>query len=261
MQPKEGKFCMTYKAILTDYSQAYRETERFYHFKDSHLKNRYYSNYLDYKTLPSLEQVIADLDYLKEEQKDYPLDYAMVFFPENEELRESLSTYLEASQFEIEKHLIFRAPISDLRFSEKGVNTITIERLSEHFFRDYLDYKYQQRFIYGENFAKEMYDWEQVNLPREGAEIFIARDGQNIIGDVTAWYYGDHIEMDDFSVLETYRGKGVGSALQKEASQGVQAAILISQEENRQMYEHQGYREAAHYWTAIRKEESHKKKD
>lgn len=252
---------MTYKTLLTDYSQVYRDTDRFYHFKDSDLKTRYYSNYLDYKILPRLEQLSADLAYLREEQKDYPLDYAMVFFPENAELPENIKAYLKAEQFEIEKHIIFSTPISRLKLSQKVIDGITIERLSERLFRDYLDYKYQQRLVYGENFAKEMHVWDQVHLPEKGSEILIARDDQDIIGDVTAWHYGDYIEMDDFSVLENYRGKGIGSALQKEASKGFQYAILISEEVNRQMYEHQGYEEVAHYWAGTRKEESHKKKD
>ncbi|MFU2181487.1 hypothetical protein ACM0P9_04370 [Streptococcus pluranimalium] len=58
--------------------------------------------------------------------------------------------------------------------------------------------------------------------------------------------------MDDFQVEEAFRGRGIGSALQKEASKGYQYAILIAEEINRDMYQHQAYQEVAYYWTALR---------
>ncbi|EHJ57002.1 hypothetical protein HMPREF9318_00570 [Streptococcus urinalis FB127-CNA-2] len=84
--------------------------------------------------------------------------------------------------------------------------------------------------------------------------MYIALKNGKIIGDVTAWRYGNYIEIDDFSVIEKERGKGIGSQLQKRASQNDSDLILISEEENRQMYEHQGYQEVAYYWAALQVE-------
>ena len=46
--------------------------------------------------------------------------------------------------------------------------------------------------------------------------MYIALKNGKIIGDVTAWRYGNYIEIDDFSVIEKERGKDIGSQLQKE---------------------------------------------
>lgn len=243
---------MTYKEILTDYSEAFYENDRFYRFKDEALASRFYSNYIDYKKMPSLELLQEDLATIKEEQKDYPLDFAMVFFPEDAAMNGDIKGFLEASKFVIEKHIIFTCPLENLKLSQKDIGDIRIEKLTPAYFKDYLDYKYQQRLEYGQVFAKQMYDWDQEHLPEEGSQIYLAIDGEKLVGDVTVWEYGDYIEIDDFSLLEDYRGRGIGSALQREASRDFQSAILISEEVNRDMYQHQGYQEAAYYWTALR---------
>lgn len=80
----------------------------------------------------------------------------------------------------------------------------------------------------------------------------MAVKNDQIIGDVTAWVHGDFIEIDDFSVDEKFRGQGIGTNLQLEASRGFDKVILLSEEGNRAMYEHQGYQEVSHYWTALR---------
>lgn len=89
-------------------------------------------------------------------------------------------------------------------------------------------------------------------LRAEGSAIYLALDKGSIVGDITAWECGDYIEMDDFHVKETYRGRGIGTNLQYRASQDYQKVILISEEENRAMYEHQGYQEVAYYWTVLK---------
>ena len=91
----------------------------------------------------------------------------------------------------------------------------------------------------------------EANLLSNGSKIFLALDGERIIGDVTAWFFGDYVEVDDFSVQEAYRGRGIGSALQRAALAGQKKVILIAEEENRAMYQHQGYEEVSWYWTAL----------
>lgn len=91
----------------------------------------------------------------------------------------------------------------------------------------------------------------KANLFSNGSNIFLALDGERIIGDLTVWYLGDYVEIDDFSVQKAYRGRGIGTALQRAALAGQQKVMLIAEEENRAMYQHQGYKEVSWYWTAL----------
>lgn len=243
---------MTYKKLLYSYSQVYFENDRFYHLKDETRPTRYYSNYLDYKLLPSLVSLKEDLLYLKVEQKDYPTDYAMLFFPEKVDLPGEIKNHLRVAGFHLEKHLIFTCSIDNLSLSKKAVNGISIRPLSVDNRKCYLEYKYQQNLAYGKAYADEMLVFNEKHLPEPGSTVYLAFDGNQIIGDLTAWDYGQFVEMDDFSVKENYRGQGIGSALQKVASDGFPSAILIAEEINRNMYQHQGYEEVSYYWTALR---------
>lgn len=136
--------------------------------------------------------------------------------------------------------------------SKKAVNGISIRPLSVDNRKCYLEYKYQQNLAYGKTYADEMLVFNEKHLPEPGSTVYLAFDGNQIIGDLTAWDYGQFVEMDDFSVKENYRGQGIGSALQKVASDGFPSAILIAEEINRNMYQHQGYEEVSYYWTALR---------
>ena len=115
----------------------------------------------------------------------------------------------------------------------------------------YLAYKHQDHLQYGQVYADQILADNKANLFSNGSNIFLALDGERIIGDLTVWYLGDYVEIDDFSVQEAYRGRGIGTALQRAALAGQQKVMLIAEEENQAMYRHQGYEEVSWYWTAL----------
>ena len=71
---------MDYKELLESGEPVYRETTRFKHFKNPVTSERYFSNYLSYKRMPSLSELEADLAYLAQEQAGYVSNYAFLFF-------------------------------------------------------------------------------------------------------------------------------------------------------------------------------------
>lgn len=188
---------------------------------------------------------------MTEEQKDYPSQFAFIFFAKNAPLPESIETYLADEAFDLENHLIFTNKITNLKLSPQKQEHIRIEALSDDLLPSYLAYKYEANLEYGESYAQQMLADNKANLMKSESRIYLAIDGDQIVGDITAWECGDFIEMDDFSVLSHYRGQGIGSALQRRASKDFEQIILITEEENRLMYQHQGYQEVAYYWTAL----------
>ena len=242
---------MHYKELLESGEPVYRETTRFKHFKNPVTSERYFSNYLSYKLMPSLSELEADLAYLGKEQAGYVSHYAFLFFAENQEISAELADYLNNQGFGLSRHLIFTSPVEDLQLKDRNLGGIRIVELDETYLEDYLQVQYQDHLQYGQVYAEQMLADNRAHLLTNGSKIYLALDGQRIVGSVTAWFLGDYVEIDDFSVQEAYRGRGIGSALQRAALAGQKKVILIAEEENRAMYQHQGYEEVSWYWTAL----------
>ena len=242
---------MDYKELLESGEPVYRETTRFKHFKNPVTSERYFSNYLSYKLMPNLSELREDLTYLAQEQAGYVSKYAFLFFAEKGEWSPEIRNFLEREGFETAKHLIFTNSVDQIQLRCSDLGDIRILELDDSYLDAYLAYKYQAHLEYGQAYADQMRADNEANLLSNGSKIFLALDGERIIGDVTAWFFGDYVEVDDFSVQEAYRGRGIGSALQRAALAGQKKVILIAEEENRAMYQHQGYEEVSWYWTAL----------
>ncbi|MGT2935368.1 GNAT family N-acetyltransferase [Streptococcus castoreus] len=243
---------MSYKTLMESGEPVFKETVRYKYFKNAVTSECYFSNYISYKHMPSLHDFKRDMAYLAAEQMDYHSDYSFVFFAENAELTEELSHYLKETDFKLEKHIIFTNLLVNLKLVPRAVEGVSIVLLDETRLDAYVAMKYRQALQYGQLYADQMKADTQTNLLENGSKVYLAIKDDEIIGDVTAWFFDDYVEIDDFFVDEAYRGQGIGTSLQWEASRGFEKVILISEEENRAMYEHQGYQEVAYYWTALR---------
>ena len=242
---------MHYKELLESGEPVYRETTRFKHFKNPVTSERYFSNYLSYKRMPSQSELREDLTYLAQEQEAYPTSYAFLFFSEKEEWSPEIRNFLEREGFETAKHLIFTNSVDQIQLRCSDLGDIRILELDDSYLDAFLAYKYQAHLEYGQAYVDQVLADNEANLLSNGSKIYLALDGQRIVGSVTAWFLGDYVEIDDFSVQEAYRGRGIGSALQRAALAGQKKVILIAEEENRAMYQHQGYEEVSWYWTAL----------
>ena len=129
---------MHYKELLESGEPVYRETTRFKHFKNPVTSERYFSNYLSYKLMPSLSELEADLAYLGKEQAGYVSHYAFLFFAENQEISAELADYLNNQGFGLSRHLIFTSPVEDLQLKDRNLGGIRIVELDETYLEDYL---------------------------------------------------------------------------------------------------------------------------
>ena len=243
---------MNYKELLESGEPVYLENARFKHFKNPVTSERYFSNYLSYKEMPSLSDMEADLAYLAREQKDYFSDFAFLFFAENQDLSVALRAYLEEQGFGFSKHLVFTSPVSHLRLKARDLGGIRIVQLDESHLENYLQALYQEHLQYGQVYADQMLADSRAHLLGNGSKVYLALDDQKIIGSITAWFFEGYVEVDDYQVDAAYRGRGIGTALQLAALGKQEKVILIAEEENRSMYLHQGYVEVSWYWTALR---------
>lgn len=249
---------MNYKELLESGEPIYHESERFKHFKNPATSERYFANYISYKRMPSLSDLEADLAYLAQEQARYISDYALLFFVENEELSVEMADYLKKLGFDCCKHLIFTSPVEDLQLTLRDLGGIRIVELSEEYLEAYLEASYQHHLQYGSAYADQMLADNRTHLLTNDSKVYLALEGSRIVGSVTAWFFGDYVEIDDYQVDEAYQGRGIGTALQLAALKNQKQAILIAEEVNRAMYHHQGYEEVAFYWTSLRSNSRHR---
>ena len=156
--------------------------------------------------MPSLSELEADLAYLGKEQAGYVSHYAFLFFAENQELSAEVVEYLKDKGFGFSRHLIFTNSVDQIQLRCSDLGDIRILELDDSYLDAYLTYKYQAHLEYGQAYADQMRADNEANLLSNGSKIFLALDGERIIGDVTAWFFGDYGEVDDFSVQEAYRG-------------------------------------------------------
>ncbi|MFS1663458.1 GNAT family N-acetyltransferase [Streptococcus sp. zg-JUN1979] len=230
------------------------ETSRFIYFKDALLSERYDANVLAYKKMPSLMEIQSDIAFVRQAQKDYPSDYVQIDFPENATLPRLLDDYVTQEGFERSTYLIFWATSEDLVLSSKKVEGVSVHRLDEELFERYYHYIYPSLEAYGQVYAQQMFKYKKGFIENPQASIFLALKDESIVGEITAWYHGDSVEFDEFEVVKELRGQGIGSLLEKAAmTKSVSNVILIAEEENRHLYQHQGFKEVGHYQHIFKK--------
>ena len=195
------------------------------------------------------------------EQAGYVSHYAFLFFAENQEISAELADYLNNQGFGLSRHLIFTSPVEDLQFKDRNLGGIRIVELDETYLEDYLQVQYQDHLQYGQVYAEQMLADNRAHLLTNGSKIYLALDGQRIVGSVTAWFFEAYVEIDDYQVDAAYQGRGIGTALQKAALANQERAILVAEEANCSMYHHQGYKEVASYWIALRSDSRQTKDD
>lgn len=154
----------------------------------------------------------------------------------------------------------FYQPSGGLAAQGPCLGGIRIVELDETYLEDYLQVQYQDHLQYGQVYAEQILADNRAHLLTNGSKIYLALDGQRIVGSVTAWFFEAYVEIDDYQVDAAYQGRDWDHA-SKAALANQEQAILVAEEANRPMYHHQGYKEVASYWIALRSDSRQTKDD
>ncbi|NEW63455.1 GNAT family N-acetyltransferase [Granulicatella sp. zg-ZJ] len=239
-----------HKHIFMHLSENSVETSRYIYEQNERYSERYDSNVLYYKVMPTLEELKEDIAFVKEKQANYQSEYVHLSFPENECLPEDIEKVLKEWSFDLSTEVLMCLNEEKANFTKSCTFNVTIEKLTEKWLEIYFK-KYDEETIqYGNLYREQAKQYIQDILQK--GDILLAVDKDTIIGDVILHYQKDFIEIDNFQVDEAYQRQGVGTLLQKAVLHkklSNQKLVLIAEQgsDAHMMYQHQGYEEIGFY--------------
>ncbi|WP_430789036.1 GNAT family N-acetyltransferase [Virgibacillus flavescens] len=220
------------------------ETDLYIHFHYPEMLLRYDSNFIEYKTIPSVDEFKKTEKFLREFHAEKGQKHVKFSFPDNTQLTDELVTYLKDSSFDVGFMELY--VIEPSRFPEmENCESLKIKEVSPEIFDEFLSLQYKQDLEFGEAFAEQKIDMHKRNFEAANKMQIIAYyDGKPagssdvIITDKTA-------EIDGLNVLQQFQKKGIGSRLQKYVMDSFheKTVILVADGEDtpKEMYKRQGY--------------------
>jgi|SRR5690625_469216 len=220
------------------------ENDNYKHVHYSKMLNRYDSNFIEFKSLPSLTTFKKAETFLKDFHLQKGQKYIKFYLPENIKPSGELYDYLTNMDFEIGFLELFA--IKPNHFSTVRNNKdIEIQIVTNENLDIFINLKYKNDLEFGNEFARQ-----KTNLIRRQFE-------EPNIRHVLAYYKGipagyvdiilsdKTVEIDELTVDELYRNKGIGSQLQKYVmdSFSTKTVILVADGEDtpKDMYRKQNY--------------------
>ncbi|WJP97946.1 GNAT family N-acetyltransferase [Macrococcus bovicus] len=231
-------------------AEFYSENTRYTHFHTPSQLIRYYSNYFEYKVMPSLEAFKEDEKIQSDFHERHGQQHLLFIFPENEPLPQDLKDYAEASGYTTEKMELYQT--EELTLGKRAGEVRIVG--DDQTFKDFLAVCRVGEREYGEEFADLKTEMHTADRADDSVIQLVAYDHGQPVGKLEAILHGDLIELDDFYVLETARGKGIGTALQEKVLDYGQSLILIADGNDtpKEMYERQGYRKISERYELLK---------
>ncbi len=206
--------------------------------QDASQRDKYYHNYLHILDLEQCNQ--EDLEQYAQSTKQY----GHINFRFEEEPIPFID-FLKG--YQPSRNGYYWANINDLVIPMK--QTPTIQRIDPSVEEEFKHYLYLENREYGEQFAKNnsIRQWN-VLMKEQSYTYFYALHEGHMAGSINVTWTQTEAKIDDFTVLEHMRNKGLGSALMAHAitflkRQGVTRVYLVTDLDDtpRQMYEKWGF--------------------
>ncbi|UGB28698.1 GNAT family N-acetyltransferase [Metabacillus sp. B2-18] len=205
---------------------------------------RYDSNFIEFKELPSLPEFKPVEKYLREYHQKNGQKHVKFYFPANKKPTTELNAYLEDRGYEI--GFIELYAIQPKHFPKLVNNPdIEIKEVTEENVETCLHLQYQHDLEYGSEFANQKKDLIKRQFEDPNILQILAYYKGNPAGYVDIIISNETAEIDNLSVEEKYRNKGIGSKLQNYVMETFpqKTVILIADGEDtpREMYKKQNY--------------------
>jgi GNAT superfamily N-acetyltransferase len=206
--------------------------------------NRYDSNFIEFKKMPSLDEFIESADYLRAFHLENGQKHVKFYLPANEKPPEELNEYLIEKDYEV--GFIELYAINPKEFPKVDPQeSIDIEVVTSNNFPAFLDFQFQTDLEFGKEFAKQKVNLYKRHFTNPAIMQIIAFYQGLPAGTVEVIIAEETAEIDGLSVKEDFQKKGIGTRLQQFVMDTFadKTIILVADGEDtpRIMYQKQNY--------------------
>ena len=220
------------------------ENAQYRHYHYPEMLTRYDSNFIEFKTLPSLTEFKKAENYLRDYHLKKGQKHVKFYFPANIKPVGELIDYLTDIGYEIGFLELYA--IQPKHFpSVRNNPDIDIQVVTDKNLEVFLNLQYQYDLNYGSEFAKQKADLIKRQFEDQNIQQVLAFYKGSSAGYVDVIISSETAEIDNLTVDELFRNKGIGSRLQKFVMESFpeKMVILVADGEDtpREMYQKQNY--------------------
>ncbi|ASZ06822.1 hypothetical protein CK496_02340 [Enterococcus thailandicus] len=242
----KGEHQLMNKQFFTGSKISY-ETDLFQKHFSAYSNYLYDQNFIWLKKEPSIDELAAiEENFMENWMNDAPM-FKFNFTPSD-----SFLAHLETQGFSTEKMLIFTIPSNQLastsfpKFEISKVHTATLT--------EFLNSKFTQDLIYGEEFAKINQHFLLTLFKEDILDLFIASTNQAVIGFATVIKHPTNIEIYDIYTAPDFRNQTVAKSLQQYVANFYQATTIVVvadySDTPKEMYKKLGYKISGLFYQA-----------
>lgn len=228
--------------------QIVHENDLYLHKHTVEMLLLYDGNFLQFKRMPSLEELQGAETYLRDYHAKKGQDHVKLLFPENETIPTNIVEYLKESGYDIGCMELYAIQPNQFP-SISSVSDIVVKKVTEETLNELYELRYEMDSEISERFASQKRYLHEQNFSNDQFLQIIAYYDNKAVGTVDV-IIGEHTaEIDGLIVLESHQKKGIGSQIQKFVMEEFKdkTVILIADGEDtpkvmykKQNYEYQG---------------------
>ncbi|RDW16141.1 GNAT family N-acetyltransferase [Oceanobacillus arenosus] len=220
------------------------ENELFRQVHCPDMPNRYDSNFIEFKRMPTLKEFTETAEYLRAFHLKRNQKHVKFYLPENEKPTAELTDYLQTENYEVGfLELYAIEPGLFPKIEEQPI--IEIHAVAADNFSMYLDLQYQADLQFGVEYAKQKVNLYKRHFSNPAIMQIIAFYQGVPAGSVEVIITDETAEIDGLSVKEAFQKKGIGSRIQQfvMGTFSDKTVILVADGEDtpREMYRRQNY--------------------
>jgi len=220
------------------------ENDRYRHYHYPKMLTRYDSNFIEFKSLPSLTEFKDAEAYLREYHLKNGQKHVKFYFPANIKPAGELVGYLTDMGYEVGFLELYA--IQPKHFPPvKNNPDIDIQVVTDKSLEALLTLQYNHDVNYGSEFAGQKADLIKRQFEDQNIQQLLAFYKETPAGYVDVIISSETVEIDNLTVDERYQNKGIGSRLQKYVMESFpeKTDILVADGEDtpREMYKKQNY--------------------
>ncbi|GAB4075053.1 GNAT family N-acetyltransferase [Barrientosiimonas marina] len=216
---------------------------RHFHYPDMLIS--YDSNFIEFKVLPSLTEFKRVEIYLREYHFKRGQRHLKFYFPVNIKPSEELNIYLTDMGYEIGFQELYAIQPKQFPSVENNPD-IDIEKVTNKNLAVNLDLQYRNDLEFGREFADQKANLIKRQFEGQDIQQVLAFYKESPAGYVDVIISDETVEIDNLTVDESFRNKGIGSRLQKFVMDSFPERIVIlvadGEDTPKEMYKKQNYK-------------------